>query len=64
MFFFFPELIFLIFSKAILTKKPVGNIVLPTDFLYSFLGSVLNNLNDEQTGSLFCSIQLSNLDAI
>ena len=49
--FFVPQLIFLFFSKAILTKKPVGNIVLPTDFLYSFLGSVLNNHNDE----LICS---------
>ena len=49
--FFVPQLIFLIFSKAILTKKPVGNIVLPTDFLYSFPGSVLNNHNDE----LICS---------
>lgn len=53
MFFFFPELIFLICSKAILTKKPVGNILLPTDFLYSFLGSVLNNHNDEQICSWF-----------
>lgn len=49
--FFVPQLIFLFFSKAILTKKPVGNIVLPTDFLYSFPGSVLNNHNDE----LICS---------
>lgn len=36
--FFVPQLIFLFFSKAILTKKPVGNIVQPTDFLYSFPG--------------------------
>ena len=49
--FFVPQLIFLFFSKAILTKKPVGNIVLPTDFLYSFPGSFLNNHNDE----LICS---------
>lgn len=49
--FFVPQLIFLFFSKAILTKKTVGNIVLPTDFLYSFPGSVLNNHNDE----LICS---------
>ena len=49
--FFVPQLIFLFFSKAILTKKPVGNIVLPTDFLYSLPGSVLNNHNDE----LICS---------